>query len=328
MADDYDSPWKEAIERHFADFLQFYFPSAHARIDWSQPIIFLEQELREVVRDAELGKRFVDKLVRVASHDGGQDWLYIHLEIQGNMQPGFAERMFIYNYRLYDRYRIPIASLAVLADEQLNWRPSTFAYDVLGCKVGIRFPVAKLLDWAGSESVLEDSRNPFAIVTRAHLATRATANDPTARLKAKWRIVRDLYRWDWGKQMVVELFAVIDWMMRLPEEQDQVFWKMLVATEEETRMRYVTSIERLGMERGLEQGMQQGMKRGLQKGMQKGMQKGQASLLTSQLAQRFGDLPSWVTERLATATEGELLAWGVAVLSADTLASVFSVGQH
>jgi hypothetical protein len=29
----------------------------------------------------------------------------------------FAERMFVYNYRLYDRYRRPIASMAVLADE-------------------------------------------------------------------------------------------------------------------------------------------------------------------------------------------------------------------
>ena len=33
MADDYDTPWKEAIERYFADFLHFYFPLAHAQID-------------------------------------------------------------------------------------------------------------------------------------------------------------------------------------------------------------------------------------------------------------------------------------------------------
>ena len=90
MADDYDSPWKAAIERYFADFLLFYFPAAHARIDWSQPIAFLEQELREVVRDAELGKRFVDKLVRVSGQDGQQEWLYIHLEVQGSAQASFA----------------------------------------------------------------------------------------------------------------------------------------------------------------------------------------------------------------------------------------------
>lgn len=28
VSDDYDSPWKEAIEHHFADFMAFYFPHA------------------------------------------------------------------------------------------------------------------------------------------------------------------------------------------------------------------------------------------------------------------------------------------------------------
>ena len=51
VPDDYDSPWKEAIERYFPDFMHFYFPAAHARIDWNQPYLFLDQELRSVVHD-------------------------------------------------------------------------------------------------------------------------------------------------------------------------------------------------------------------------------------------------------------------------------------
>ena len=46
VPDDYDTPWKEAIERHFADFLLFFFPSIHAQVDWSQPVSFLDQTLR------------------------------------------------------------------------------------------------------------------------------------------------------------------------------------------------------------------------------------------------------------------------------------------
>ena len=320
MADEYDSPWKAAIERYFADFLNFYFPVAHAKIDWSQPITFLEQELREVVVDAELGKRFVDKLVRVTGQGGQQEWLYIHLEVQGSAQANFAERMFVYNYRLYDRYHTPIASLAVLADDQLHWRPTTFGYEVLDCQMGIRFPVAKLLDWSGQEAKLEDSSNPFAIVTRAHLATRATAEDPERRVWAKWEIVKDLYRHDWDKQQVVELFAVIDWMMRLPKDQDQAFWKMVEATEEEKKMRYVTSIEQLGLERGMEQGMQQGLQRGLQKG--------QAKMLASLLSHRFGELPPWAHAKLDSGSDEQLETWSKALLSAETVADVFSAGQH
>ena len=324
MADDYGSPWKAAIERYFADFLHFYFPAAHAQIDWSQPITFLEQELREVVRDAELGKRFVDKLVRVTGRAGQQEWLYIHLEVQGSAQASFAERMFVYNYRIYDRYRTPVASLAVLADEQLHWRPSAFGYEVLDCQMGIRFPVAKLLDWSGSEAMLEDSPNPFAIVTRAHLATRATADDPEARCIAKWQIVRDLYRHDWDKQKVIELFGVIDWMMRLPKEQEQIFRKTLDASEEEMTMRYVTSIERLAREEGVELGVQQGM----QQGMRQGVQQGQAKMLANLLKQRFGELPSWAQSKLDSGTDAQLEAWSRALWSAATVSDVFASGQH
>ncbi len=80
-ADDYDSPWKSALEHAFPEFIAFYFPDADRRIDWSRGHDFLDQELRQVVRDAELGRRHVDKLVRVHNHDGREDWVYIHIEI-------------------------------------------------------------------------------------------------------------------------------------------------------------------------------------------------------------------------------------------------------
>lgn len=316
MADDYDSPWKEAIERHFADFLHFFFPAAHAKIDWSQPITFLEQELRSVVTDAELGKRFVDKLVRVTGLGGQQDWLYIHLEIQSSAQAAFAERMFVYNYRLYDRHHTPIASLAVLADEQPQWRPTEFAYEVLDCRMGIRFPVAKLLDWVGSEDRLDDSDNPFALVTAAHLATRATAHDPEARRHAKWKLVKALYRHRWDKQKMLDLFRVIDWMMRLPKAQAQAFRQTMNMAKEETAMQYVTSIEELALEQGLLQGREQGL------------HQGQVNLLLRMLSRRFGDLPVWVKERLENATGTQIEAWSDAVFSAGSLTELFGGNPH
>ncbi|MBV5289179.1 MAG: cytosolic protein, partial [Pelodictyon phaeoclathratiforme] len=84
--DHYDSPWKEAIEHYFSEFMAFYFPDAHAEIDWSQEHIFLDQELRAVVQDAELGRRFVDRLVRVTERCGNESWIYIHVEVQGTKQ--------------------------------------------------------------------------------------------------------------------------------------------------------------------------------------------------------------------------------------------------
>ena len=63
-SDDYDSPWKEALERYLPEFLALLFPHAHAGIDWSQGYAFLDKELQQVVRDAALGRRLADKLFR------------------------------------------------------------------------------------------------------------------------------------------------------------------------------------------------------------------------------------------------------------------------
>ncbi len=322
MVDEYDSPWKEAIERYFADFMQFFFPAAHAKIDWTQPFEFLEQELRSVVRDAELGTRFVDKLARVSLLDGHPEWVYVHLEVQGSMQASFAERMFVYNYRLFDRYHCPVASLAVLADDQDSWRPTSYAYRALDCEMGIRFPVAKLLDWSGSEARLEDSSNPFAIVTRAHLATRATRDDPQARYRFKSAVVRSLYRRGWGRQQVTDLFRVIDWLMRLPAALEQQFRRDLDVFEEEATMRYVTSIERLAREEGVEAGILQGMQEGIQQGVQQGRIEGMRQTLRTLLERRFGQLPAWGIARLASATEAELEAWTDTFINADSVENV------
>ena len=43
-------------------------------------------------------------------------------------QAEFAKRMFVYNYRIFDRYEKPVASLAVLADEHKQWKPSSYGF--------------------------------------------------------------------------------------------------------------------------------------------------------------------------------------------------------
>lgn len=91
---DFDSPWKEALVRYFPAFLQFFFPEAHRDIRWERGYEFLDKELQRVVRDAELGKRLADKLVKVWRRDGEEVWVLIHIEVQGQVEAGFAERMF------------------------------------------------------------------------------------------------------------------------------------------------------------------------------------------------------------------------------------------
>jgi len=41
---DYDSPWKEVLDLYFESFMAFFFPDAHADIDWSRNYEALDKE--------------------------------------------------------------------------------------------------------------------------------------------------------------------------------------------------------------------------------------------------------------------------------------------
>uniref|UniRef100_Q3AQX9 Transposase (putative) YhgA-like domain-containing protein n=1 Tax=Chlorobium chlorochromatii (strain CaD3) TaxID=340177 RepID=Q3AQX9_CHLCH len=272
--DDYDSPWKEAIERYFPEFMALYFPTAYAAIDWSKPYHFLDQELRTIVPQAENGKRIVDKLVQVELLDGKESWLYIHIEVQGNRETDFEKRMFTCNYRIFDKYGKPVASFAILTDKDCNWRPTSYSYAFAGCKLTLEFEVAKLLDFEPRMEELLASNNAFGLVTAAHLLTQKTRENMLQRLDAKSQLIRLLYNKQWTKERVRELFRVIDWFMELPQELEHQLQTEIYNIEEEQKMKYISSIERYAMEKGWSEGIEKGIAEGLEIGMEKGIEKG------------------------------------------------------
>ncbi len=313
-ADEYDIPWKEAIEGAFPEFMAFYFPDAHDAIDWAQGHEFLDKELHQVVRDAASGKKFVDLLVRVAGQDAVARLLYVHVEVQTQRDEAFAWRMFTYHHRLIDRWGQAVASFAVLADDSPGWRPTEYRTDVLGCTHVFGFPTAKLLDFEPELAALKRQSNPFALVTAAHLSALRTRRHAGRRFAAKRELVRLLYTQGWDRQRVIDLFAVIDWMLALPKELEQKVWQDINEIERKAQMKYVTSVERLAVERGQ------------MTGRLEGKLEGKLEALTRLLTRRFGPLPEWVAERLASATVEQLEAWFDSGVDAATLAEV--LGGH
>src|SRR5688500_10161790 len=96
-ADDFDSPWKDALHLYLRPFLGFFFPRIEADIDWSLGYEALDKEFQQVERTAKVGKRLADKLFKVTLTEGGERWILIHIEVQGEKETDFAERMFAYN---------------------------------------------------------------------------------------------------------------------------------------------------------------------------------------------------------------------------------------
>ena len=119
---------------------------------------------------------------------------------------------------------------------------------------------------------LEASRNPFATIVMAHLKTQETRHDVAERHVWKFRLIRRLYEQGYAKEDIIGLFRFIDWLMRLPEEAEAALWHDIQAYEEEERMDYITSVERIGIKKGFQQGEQRGLRKGLLEGISLGLE--------------------------------------------------------
>ena len=303
------------MEKYFPAFMAFFFSQAHADIDWERGYSFLDKELEKVVRDAELGKRLADKLVQVWRQGGEAEYILAHIEVQGQKKSDFPERMYVYNYRIYDRYRHPVASLAVLADEEERWRPAKYSYELWGSRTGLWFPVVKLLDYRERWQELEASDNPFATVVMAHIKAKETAHNSDERYRWKLYLIRRLYERGYRKEDILELFRFIDWVLQLPQEQEERLWQELNDFEARRKMQYVTSVEKIGFNKGKQEGFQEGK--------QEGLQLGEKTVIKRQIIRRFGEVPAWVEEHLAKATVEELEQWAECILDASSLEGVF-----
>src|SRR5439155_25289575 len=143
-ADGVDSPWKEALQRYLRSFLLFFWPDIHGDVDWSRGYESLDKEFQQIIRRAKVGKRLADKLFKIWLKDGAERWLLIHVEIQGEYEKEFPERMFEYHVAARQLCNQDVVSLAVLCDENPAWRPTRFGYEHWGCRMELVFRIAKL----------------------------------------------------------------------------------------------------------------------------------------------------------------------------------------
>ena len=273
-ASDWDSPWKEALDHFLERFLAFFFPAVHKAIYWNRGYEALDKEFQQIVREAETGKVFADKLFKVWRKDGQESWLLIHIEIQGQKEYIFPGRMFDYNVRARQLHRRPVVGLAVLCDDNPDWRPDRFYEEDLGCELSFKFPMVKLFDYRTDLETLERQSNPFAQVVLAHLKALETRKDTAKRYVWKLRLVRGLYDRGWSVEDVRQLFRLIDWMMVLPADLQGQFRGEVYRFEEERHMPYLSSFERLAMEEGREKGREEGREQGREKGREEGREQG------------------------------------------------------
>ena len=102
---DLDSPWKDILRAYLPEGLSFFFPLVFEQINWERSPEFLDKEFGQIAKEAEIGKRYADQLIKVWLKDESELWLLIHLEVQSQRESVFAERMFTYSLRIFDRFQ-------------------------------------------------------------------------------------------------------------------------------------------------------------------------------------------------------------------------------
>jgi len=165
-------------------------------------------------------------------------------------KPDFSERMFVYNYWIYDRYKIPVTSVAILADDAPSWNPPPFRYGMWGSIMGLDYIKTKLFDYKDKWPYLETSDNPFVIVVMAHLKALETRKNASLRKQWKTELTKLLYQKGYSREGVLNLYAFIDWVLTLPDILEKIFLEDLKAFEKEEKMPYVTSAERICRKEG------------------------------------------------------------------------------
>jgi hypothetical protein len=84
------------------------------------------------------------------------------VEVQGKADKAFAERMFRYYYRIFDRYHHPVTAIAIFTGEDKNATPDRYYYNFMGTELIYKYNTLFISDYP--DEVLAESDNLFALV--------------------------------------------------------------------------------------------------------------------------------------------------------------------
>jgi len=318
--DQFDAAWKLLAGNHPEAFLRAFAPDLAAQIDWRRQYCLPDHELLPPAADSTNAARHPDILLLVTLTDGGPACL--HIEIQCSRDATFAQRMAIYYSRLYDRFAIPVISIALLADPGLRWRPDCYRDERDGCGMTVRFRTIKLMDFRNQLNELATSLNAAEFTAATQLLAHQTRRSSVQRRSAKLRLLRQLYAGNWNEQELFNLRQVLDlmmptsrtWIMEASMNIEELYEADMHADKNSIAYVMWETADRRGRIKGRAEGISEGRVEAFDEARQS-----LAALIEQQLATRFGGLPTSAHETLEGASQEQLEQLALALLKVRTL---------
>jgi len=228
---DHDTRWKDIIEKLFEDFVAFFMPDLFVEIDFARKPEFLKQELHTILAVPEQeGTKITDSLVKLYLKNGKEQWILIHIEVQGTHETAFSERMFTYYYRIFDKFQIKqITSIAVFIGEAVPKNHNQFTNKYFGTEVSYKYN--SYIVKKQEEAVLWKSKNPFAIAVLAALHIIKTKRNSDDRLKLKIKLTnfvrKHAEQGNFPESVVVALVQFVVNIMLLDVNRERLFYKKI-----------------------------------------------------------------------------------------------------
>ena len=281
-----DILWKAALEDLFDDFLRFFYPNADELFDLARGFEYLDKELDQLFPPEadNYAPRYVDKLVKVFTRDGGEEWILIHIEVQAYTDQDFSKRMFQYYYRILDKYNKPITAFAIFADNNKSFHPKFYERDFLGTRVYYAFNTYKIIEENNAE--LEASNNPFAM---AVLSAKIVLSRPGLKDQQLFEQTYDLAKRLLRKQMPKEKIRKVMTFLRYyvgfenPEMNAKFVQEITALTEGSTTMGIEEFLLDRARKEGREKGREEGREEGIEEGLEKGMRKAAVEMIKNGL---------------------------------------------
>jgi len=259
-----DILWKEIIEDLFEDFVRFFLPDLYKKIDFSRGYQFLDKELAQIIDKVLQGKKISDRLVNVHLKDGTENWILIHIEVQGYKEKQFSERMFKYFYRIYDKYNKKIVALSIFTEGSKKYKPKRFNYEFHGTKLNYEYNIYKVLEQ--NEADLLSSDNPFALVVLSGLYALKSENEgEKLRYQFKNKLVRLLLKKEYSREKIYNVFEFLDGILFLSDNLELEF--------KEKVNQLIGGADKMGISKEMTNIYQVGEKKGIEEGIEKGIEK-------------------------------------------------------
>jgi hypothetical protein len=212
-----DRSWRDILTENADDAVLFFMPGLAADRDYGKKPQLVPTELPAIGADSDKGSRNTDVGLSIPLKTGADQRVAFHIEQQHAKDPDFALRMFQGYYRMSDRLRIPVTSLAIFtgAHKPVN----EYNASCYGTELNFRYNAYYVAD-ADVEELKRDKR-VFALVALAAHRMLEAGEDPGDRGKYSLELLSLTKERGYDLKKAMEIQRFIYRILRIKDKKNR-----------------------------------------------------------------------------------------------------------